>query len=61
MKLLFLGDFFYDYEYLSEDIEIISQFIAENDYRVILNLKSSFWKKGIPIKKEVLICKVVKN
>ena len=51
MKLLFLGDFFYDYGYFSKDMEEISKFIIENDYKVILNFESSLGEKGTPIKK----------
>ena len=38
MQLLWLGDFFYDYDYISEDIEKMSQWIKKNNYKTILNL-----------------------
>ena len=41
MKLLFLGDFFYDYDYITDDIINISKYIKENNYVTILNLEGS--------------------
>ena len=40
-KILFLGDFFYDYDFVSNDIENISQFIKKNNYYCILNLEGA--------------------
>lgn len=51
MKLLLLGDFFYDYDYLTEDIEYIIKYINEHDYKVIVNLESTLANVGTPIKK----------
>ena len=31
-KFLFLGDLFYDYEYLAKDIEVLSEWIKKNNY-----------------------------
>lgn len=39
-KLLFLGDFLYNYEEINEDIEEISKWIKRNGYKVILNLEA---------------------
>ena len=41
MRLLFLGDFFYDYDYISDDIEEISKWIKKNNYQTILNLEGT--------------------
>lgn len=51
MKLLFLGDFFYDYDYISEDIDELSQWIKANDYKTIVNLETVLSDKGTAIKK----------
>lgn len=51
MKLLFLGDFFFDSERVPDDLEHIAEFIRENDYKVILNLEGALQKTGKPIKK----------
>lgn len=52
MKILFLGDFFYDYDYITEDIKKISQYIKKNNYKTILNLEGSI-KTNKPIKKGI--------
>lgn len=39
MKLLILGDLFYDYDYIAEDIYHISNYIKNENYNVILNLE----------------------
>jgi len=41
-KIIFLGDFFYDYDYVKEDIKELSEFIKRNDYDVILNLEGTY-------------------
>lgn len=51
MKVLFLGDFFYDYENEPSDFKEICKFIKDNDCRVILNLETSLSSKGGPVKK----------
>lgn len=51
MKLLFLGDFFFDYEEIPEDFEDICDFVRKNDLHVILNLETAFSDKGTKIKK----------
>lgn len=51
-KILFCGDLFYDYDFISEDIESISDWIASNNVATILNLESPIGKgKGKAIKK----------
>ena len=47
MKLLFLGDFYYDYDYIAEDIKKISDFIKKNNYTTILNLEGSIKTNNI--------------
>ncbi len=51
MKLLFLGDLFYDYPQITEDMEAIIHYINENDYRVIVNFETAMGAHGEPIKK----------
>lgn len=51
MKILFLGDFFFDYESMPEDLESIAKYIEENDYYVVLNLESPLSNDGPQIKK----------
>jgi len=41
-KLLFLGDFYYDYNHISEDLNKLNEYINQNDYSVILNLEGSY-------------------
>ena len=41
MKLLFLGDFLYDYDSIKEDIIKIGEYIKKNNYYVVLNLEGS--------------------
>lgn len=50
-KILFLGDLFYNYENVEEDIEEIAQYINENKYKCILNLEGSLEKSKNMIKK----------
>ena len=52
MKILFLGDFYYDYDYIAEDIKEIANYIQKNKYVTILNLEGSIetkksTKKGV--------------
>ena len=42
MKILFLGDFFFDYETIPEDFQAMCQFVQKNQYCVILNLETAF-------------------
>lgn len=49
--ILFLGDFFYDYEDLKEDYLKICNYVEENNYKVILNLESSLFLTDTPIPK----------
>ena len=51
MKLLFLGDFFFDNQTFPKELEIIAEFIKSNNYKVILNLEGALGKHGKPIKK----------
>ena len=39
MGILFLGDFFYSYDYIAQDILELSSYIRRNNYSVILNLE----------------------
>lgn len=50
-KLLFLGDFFYNYNYITQDIKEIGKFIRENNYKTIINLEGTFTVKNKKIKK----------
>lgn len=54
MKILFLGDFFYDYDNIQKDIDNISNYIKKNNLITILNLEgticsntSKSQKKGV--------------
>ncbi|MBR3628302.1 MAG: CapA family protein, partial [Elusimicrobia bacterium] len=51
MKLLFLGDFFFDYDIIPNDFLLLCDFIKRNNYYVILNLETTFGNKGNPINK----------
>lgn len=51
MKLLFVGDLFYSYDIMKEDILEISHWINENGYSLILNLEGPLVKNNMPIKK----------
>lgn len=50
-KLLFLGDFFYDYNNIQKDIDDIASWINRNEYLVILNLEGPLSSNGVKIKK----------
>lgn len=50
-KILFLGDFFYDYDSKEEDIKEIINYIKKENYQVILNLEGSLSKFGKKIRK----------
>lgn len=50
-KLLFLGDLFYDYDTISNDIEEISEWVKKNEYSVILNLEGPLSNNGNKKKK----------
>lgn len=41
MKILFLGDFFYNYEYIADDIIELSKWIKKNNLITILNLEGA--------------------
>lgn len=51
MKILFLGDFFFDYLQIPSDLNKIVDFINDNDYKVILNLECSLSRSKFPVKK----------
>lgn len=51
MKILFLGDFFFDYDHIPDDIYRIGEFIQKNDLNVVLNLESSLDNSDNPIQK----------
>lgn len=51
-KLLFIGDLFYDYDYISEDIINLSKWIKDNKYKTIVNLEGCInLQEGVPIEK----------
>lgn len=51
-KLLFLGDLFYDYDYIADDIEDLSRWIHENNFAVVANMEGSvFYDTKTPLKK----------
>lgn len=41
MAILFLGDLFYEYDYITQDILEISDYIKKNNYSVVLNLEGA--------------------
>lgn len=45
MKLLFLGDFLYDYENIQDEIYYLNEFFLKNNYYTILNLEASLKSK----------------
>ena len=51
MKILFLGDLFYDYNEKKEDIEKICKYIREKNYHVIVNLETTLPSAEKAIKK----------
>ena len=51
MKILFLGDLFFDYDMIPSDLNKLCDYIKENDLKVILNLEGALVKKENPIKK----------
>lgn len=50
-NILFLGDFYYDYDYVTDDIIEISKWINSNNYKTILNLEGPLSNSGEPTKK----------
>ena len=53
-KIVFLGDLFYDYDYIAEDMQKIASWIKENNYVTIVNLEGVICNShstGVPIKK----------
>ena len=50
-ELLFLGDFLYDYDYIAEDIDEISNWIQLHNYSIVLNLEAPISNRGSKIKK----------
>lgn len=51
-KLLFLGDLFYDYEYIADDIKVLAEWIKKNNYIVVVNAEGAIKCLGAnPIKK----------
>lgn len=50
-KLVFCGDFFYDYPYFAQDIKQISDYIRQEDLMLILNLEAPLADSSCPIKK----------
>lgn len=51
MKILFLGDFFYDYNYKASDLKELIDYIKENEYSVVLNMETALFDANKPIKK----------
>jgi|GEM_PF-1922597 len=51
MKLLFVGDFFYNYEYLADDLLELSNWIQKENYQVIVNLEGGLYPSPKPIVK----------
>ena len=49
-KIVFAGDFYYDYDIVTEDIKEIGKWIRSNEYDMVLNLEGSFGEVN-PIKK----------
>ena len=41
MKILFLGDFLYDYDSVNEDVISLGKYFKDNNYYVVLNLEGS--------------------
>lgn len=51
-KILFLGDLFYNYDSVAEDIEELSEWIKENNCVTVLNMEGVIkYDKGTPIEK----------
>lgn len=50
-KLVFAGDFYYDYPYITDDIKKISEFVKKNDWSLIINLEAPLVESDEPIKK----------
>lgn len=50
-KLCFLGDLFFDYNFIPDDIEKISNFFQKNQYKVILNLEGPLTNSDYKTKK----------
>lgn len=51
MAILFLGDFYYGYNDIKDDIREIAEYIHENNYSVILNLEGPITNSSTLIKK----------
>lgn len=45
MKILWLGDFFYDYSYIRSDIKEMKEYIDKEDCQIILNLEGPICEK----------------
>lgn len=65
MKILFLGDFLYDYDQINDDILAISEYIKKNNLITILNFEGSFkseckYKKSINLHCSELSIEVLK-
>lgn len=67
MALLFLGDFYYGYDYIAEDIFKMSKFIKRNNYSVILNLEGpittatkEIYKRGEHLRQSMRTIEVLK-
>lgn len=50
-KILLLGDLYYDYDYISDDINEIAEYIRKNNYKVILNLEGPLHQSRQKVKK----------
>lgn len=46
MAILILGDFYYGYDYIPEEIKNLSKFIKDNDFSVILNLEGAITEEN---------------
>lgn len=51
MRILFLGDFLYDYDTINPDFHEICKNIQECNLNTVLNLETALGEKGTPIKK----------
>jgi len=56
MKILFLGDLFYDYNTIKNDIISIGKYISKNNFITILNLEGPLLGDDSEQKKQYSLC-----
>lgn len=68
-KILFLGDLFYDYKYMADDIKVIAKWVKENNFLVVVNMEGgiecsnshAIYKRGPNLTNSIKVVDILKE